>query len=98
MYDEICIAVALSLAEIYKHQLISAVIIYQPCCRINIKRSPAYDEHIRIADIMHRAADYIIVQCFLIKYDVRPYDAAAGASGYAGTLIYYTGIIRLAAS
>ena len=97
MNDEVGIAVIRSLAEIDQNKLISPVIVYKACCRINIQGCAADDQNIRGADVRDRLREYILIQAFFIQNNVRADHAAAVTAGYPFAVVDHIGRIGLAA-
>ena len=62
------------------------VIAHQTGRRVHRQRRSADDEHIRVADVLQRAAHHVIVQRFLVQHHIGLHDAAAGAPGHPGAV------------
>ena len=98
MDNKVCPIVIGRGTEVYKHQLISPVIVNKPGGRIDIEGSAADNEHVRMAYVMDSPGDNILVQSLLIEDDVGPDDSAAGAKRQTLAVVYIVCVVDLSAS
>ena len=67
MEYKICLVIVCCLGLIDKYELRASVVIYQACGGIYDKRSSAYDQHIRLANVLRRACPDLIIEAFFVK-------------------------------
>lgn len=97
VYDKVCPVVIRRAAEVYERKLISPVIVYKSCRRINIQARTADYEHLRFRYYSDSLSDDVLIQRLFIQHNIRADNSAAGAVRHTGTVIHFIGRIRLSA-